>query len=239
MIMPPRQDLTPPPPPAAPPATTLQARIDGLQTQLLQTDAQIASLQDQQRFLSDQVRHGRAEMRAEAAPRLVDVRASLADAQARRALIQAQLAQLGVDRQTSGYMIHPNTPRQRMDPDLAAGIVFSIIFAVLMPISIGIARKIWRSAPRQTTPQIDPLLGQRMERLEQAVDAIAIEIERISESQRFMTKVMTDRAPTPAGTQSRDAGAHEGKPILALGAGPIEPIRVAERQGVRPSITPH
>jgi hypothetical protein len=36
--------------------------------------------------------------------------------------------------------------------------------------------------------------------------------------------------------------APDGKPILALGAGPIEPIRVAEqgeRQGMRQAITPH
>ena len=31
----------------------------------------------------------------------------------------------------------------------------------------------------------------------------------------------------------------DGKPILALGAGAAEPIRVAERQAVRQSITPH
>jgi hypothetical protein len=34
----------------------------------------------------------------------------------------------------------------------------------------------------------------RMARLEQAVEAIAIEVERISESQRFLTKVLTDKA---------------------------------------------
>jgi hypothetical protein len=36
----------------------------------------------------------------------------------------------------------------------------------------------------------------RIERMEQAIDAIAIEIERISENQRFTTKLLTDR---PAG----------------------------------------
>lgn len=34
----------------------------------------------------------------------------------------------------------------------------------------------------------------RLERLEQAVEAIAIEIERVSEGQRFVTKMLADRA---------------------------------------------
>jgi hypothetical protein len=49
------------------------------------------------------------------------------------------------------------------------------------------------------------------------MDAIAIEIERISEGQRFVTKILTDR---PASSS-------------------VEPIRAPERQSLRPSITPH
>ena len=36
----------------------------------------------------------------------------------------------------------------------------------------------------------------RFDRLEQAVDAIAIEVERVSEGQRFVTKVLTERPGT-------------------------------------------
>lgn len=35
----------------------------------------------------------------------------------------------------------------------------------------------------------------RLERVEQAVDAVAVEIERIGESQRFLTKVLTEARP--------------------------------------------
>lgn len=34
----------------------------------------------------------------------------------------------------------------------------------------------------------------RLARLEQAVEAIAVEVERIGESQRFLTKVLTEKA---------------------------------------------
>jgi hypothetical protein len=36
----------------------------------------------------------------------------------------------------------------------------------------------------------------RLERIEHAVDAIAVEIERISEGQRFTTKLLSERVPT-------------------------------------------
>ena len=38
----------------------------------------------------------------------------------------------------------------------------------------------------------------RMRRLEQAVESIAVEVERIGEGQRFLTKLQTDRTETRA-----------------------------------------
>jgi len=35
-----------------------------------------------------------------------------------------------------------------------------------------------------------------MERMERAVESIAIEVERVSESQRFLTKLLADRERT-------------------------------------------
>ena len=37
-----------------------------------------------------------------------------------------------------------------------------------------------------------------LERLQQTVEAIAVEVERISEGQRFTTKLLTDRSIAPA-----------------------------------------
>ncbi len=41
----------------------------------------------------------------------------------------------------------------------------------------------------------DPELIQRLARVEQIVEATALEIERISEGQRFTTKLLSDRKP--------------------------------------------
>ena len=38
-------------------------------------------------------------------------------------------------------------------------------------------------------------LNKRLERLEQTVDATALEVERISEGQRFTTKLLAEKAP--------------------------------------------
>jgi hypothetical protein len=47
----------------------------------------------------------------------------------------------------------------------------------------------------------------RLERIEQAVDSVAIEVERISEGQRFTTKLLSDRgadiAPATRGPGSQ------------------------------------
>lgn len=46
------------------------------------------------------------------------------------------------------------------------------------------------NAPAERSVESDA----RLARLEQAVEAIAVEVERIGESQRFLTKVLTEKA---------------------------------------------
>jgi hypothetical protein len=41
-------------------------------------------------------------------------------------------------------------------------------------------------------------IAERVNRIETAVDATAIEVERISEGQRFTTRLLADRGATPA-----------------------------------------
>ena len=75
----------------------------------------------------------------------------------------------------------------------ALSIVFTVV--VLFPLAMSAARLMWR---RSRQPMIVPALqgesAQRLERLEQAVESVAIEVERISEGQRFVTKLL---AATP------------------------------------------
>ena len=62
--------------------------------------------------------------------------------------------------------------------------------AIGVPIAKAFARRIERSPER---PSLPPEVVARLERMEQAIDSIAIEVERISEGQRFTTKLLSER----------------------------------------------
>ena len=49
-------------------------------------------------------------------------------------------------------------------------------------------------------------IDQRLERIEQAVDAIAIQMERVSEGQRFTTKLLAERVPLASAAPSAQSG---------------------------------
>lgn len=87
------------------------------------------------------------------------------------------------------------------DAQIAIGVSFSLFF--LLPLAIGMTRLMWRRARRKDTARPSPENDARMERLEQAVDAIAIEIERVGESQRYQQKVLAEANMMPAMSSSR------------------------------------
>jgi len=64
------------------------------------------------------------------------------------------------------------------------------VTAIGWPIARALARKMDREAVQ---PKIPLELQGRLERMEQAIDSIAVEVERISEGQRFTTKLLSDR----------------------------------------------
>ena len=49
-------------------------------------------------------------------------------------------------------------------------------------------------------------LSERLSRLDNAVDSVAVEVERISEAQRFTTKLLAERAVAPALPEKGRAG---------------------------------
>lgn len=64
------------------------------------------------------------------------------------------------------------------------------VTAIGWPIARAWARKMDREALQ---PKIPLELSGRLERMELAIDSIAVEVERISEGQRFTTKLLSDR----------------------------------------------
>ena len=86
-----------------------------------------------------------------------------------------------------------------------AGLMTSVVIILGIPLVVVYARKIWKrdsAASSPTSHQTD----QRLERMEHAIDAIAVEVERLSEGQRFVTKLLSDRSQERVGihaSQSR------------------------------------
>lgn len=102
-------------------------------------------------------------------------------------------------------VLQRNQIPERIAKDIIPLVAIIAVF-VLAPFSIALSRFIWRrSSPSARQPAADAQTTQRLEQLQQSVDTIAIEVERISEGQRFVTKVLTDRG--------------------MLGAGAAEPVR--------------
>ena len=70
---------------------------------------------------------------------------------------------------------------------------------LFLALAIGFAKTLFRRANQPgLPPQVLTETAQRLERLEGAVDSIAIEIERISEGQRFVTKLLSEGQHAPA-----------------------------------------
>ncbi len=78
------------------------------------------------------------------------------------------------------------------------GISIVFIIFVLMPLAVALGRMMWRRASVPRTPALPTETQQRLERMELGMDSIAIEVERISEGQRFVTKLLGERQELPA-----------------------------------------
>jgi hypothetical protein len=106
-------------------------------------------------------------------------------------------------------------------PENASPIIIVFTIFVLMPIAVSISRLLWK---RSTLPPravaITSETAQRLERMEQAMDAIALEVERVSEGQRFVTRILTE---------GRNAA------MLSVGQPEMPPARVAAAEGLSPA----
>ena len=72
--------------------------------------------------------------------------------------------------------------------------VMAGLTSIFYPLARAYARRLESPADRGISPE----LATRLERMEQALDSIAIEVERISEGQRFTTKLLSEREPRGA-----------------------------------------
>ena len=74
-------------------------------------------------------------------------------------------------------------------------IVVGSMAGVLMPFARAMARRVDGQSATGRLPLRD--IEERLDRIERAVESIALEVERVSEGQRFVTKLLAEKATPP------------------------------------------
>ena len=181
------------------------AIYEGLRAQRRELSNQLDELESTRREITSQledVSTGVPE-RTALETRMKDVDSRIAAVDGMLASNAAQIAQTAA---IPGAVVEPPQIIRQGPPEEAyiVGTVFMVI--VLLPLSIALARRIWRRSATVVT-SFPREIAERLLRMEQAVEATALEVERIGEGQRFLTRLFT-----------------EGEGARAIGAGAAQPL---------------
>lgn len=133
----------------------------------------------------------------------------------RLAVLDARILQIEKDIAANGQelarlplaLVEAPSPPTNFPDNMSSGQItaIAIVFTVtvLGPLAVALGRAFSRRASQpKPSPQVLESTA-RLERMEQAIDAIAVEVERISEGQRFVTQLMATKTPEPALIEER------------------------------------
>jgi hypothetical protein len=205
------------------PAQT-RAELDALEMKRGELRGQLASLSERRRELFPR------QMLAQGTERR-DLDARLQQLDARGARLEQELMQtddaitdalargITVDRSSdlrrelTGQGGATTVPPRQEGRDFKRTMASVMFFEGLGFVILGLI--LWRMFRRRgpaSPVRLVPEESARLEQLQRAVDVIAVEVERISEGQRYVTKLLGDKLP-------------------AIGAGPAQDISAARREG--------
>ena len=201
------------------PATITKKDVDALLARRSELSRQLNSADGRRRELSRLLRSAGGADRAGLEQRIgvLDARMARLEAdidETGRMLASAPAAYIAQQGEPTLDIGFRSSARSNLANNMTAITIVFTIF-VLAPIALSISRVLWKRGSLHVGPRTAPVDAQRIERMEQAMDAIAIEIERVSEGQRFITRLLSD---------SRAPGA------LSAGQAPMEPVRVQAKQ---------
>ena len=218
------QAPAPPPPPALPvPAIATPDQVavidnspsafyEAARNQRRELMNQLDRMVSQREDLADEISEANtAGVPAEGlTARLQAIDQRIASVEAEIAIADASVARAAA---IPGAIVPPPPPPPETGPPEEFWVLSGIfMFVVILPLTIAYARRLWRRGA-VAMQQIPAEFYERFTRLEQGMDAIAIEVERVGESQRYLTRLYAERG---------------------LGAGAAQPIagetRVGDRQ---------
>lgn len=192
------------------------------------TDREISAIRDRRGDMSTQL-NSAVDRRNELAGDLKDAPPGTEQGILDRIqLLDARILQIEKDIEASGQMLRSGMtadngtmlvpPRQGIDTDTIERTV-GITTSVLVPVFLAVLAMRWISRRRggRADERGRAEQEERLERIEQAVDAVALEVERVGEAQRFQAKVLAEANLMPE-----------------LGSAPVpEPVRVREYDEAR------
>jgi hypothetical protein len=181
------------------------AIYEGFRAQRRELSNQLDELESTRRDISSQL-----EQLPASSPERKGLEARMTDVDSRIATVDQMLAsnaaQIATASAIPGAVVEPPQVVRNGPPEGAYVVGTIFMFVFLLPISIAFARRIWRRSAAVVT-SFPREIADRLTRMEQAVEATAVEVERIGEGQRFLTRLFT-----------------EGEGARAIGAGAAQPL---------------
>jgi predicted nucleic acid-binding Zn-ribbon protein len=175
-----------------------QRRVDALVSRRNELSDQISSVSQRRSSLVSEIRNapdGVARTGLEDRVRVLDQR--ILQLEHDLSTTGQQLAAAPADLVNFSERVSNQSPGDDFESGVAAGAVPTLMVLGAVYAWRRFRRKRRKSEPQQ---QLERDSNDRLERLEHGVDAIAIEVERISEGQRFVTKLLSEtREPVAAG----------------------------------------
>jgi hypothetical protein len=192
-----------------PPVSIAMVAPDGksLTLPVPRTESEVRQLLSQREELSEQlssVSARRSELASEIRNRSVE--ATRGGLEERLRLLDNRIIQLETDLASTGRQIASAPPEliasteparpQGGGGDFEEGIMiggFSVF--LVLGIAFFFLRRRWKRRGTALPSELSGESAQRLERLETGMEAIAIEIERVSEGQRFVTRLLSESQP--------------------------------------------
>ena len=166
--------------------------VAALRSQRTELSHQIESAADRRHQLSEEIKS------APGGTSRIGLEQRLTVLDKRIVQLESDLASTGQQLSAAPQGLVTSTENASAFSDNAAAMSGAFIMFVLFPIVLAFARNIWKRGSRTPAAVQSQLSGeatQRLERLEQGMDAIAIEIERVAEGQRFVTRILSEGQP--------------------------------------------
>lgn len=186
------------------------ALYDAARNQRSELRSQLEQLQDQRQDITRQMEQSSTgPVRSGLEQRLAQVDERIASVDKQLASADEAVARLAA---VPGAIVRTPPPRQSGPPEEFWVISGLILVPSAFILTIAYARRIWRRSAKAVTALPQEVFD-RFTRVEQAIDSVAVEVERIGEGQRYLTRVLAEKQLGPGAVQPVEQKQREGERV--------------------------